>query len=254
MAQSQRKNLLFSNIFDCFPVNVRNAVYAKAEYRDYAKGEWVFRTGEQGTFIAGVVSGRLRMGIKSLEGKEMLITMVNRGEIFGEMSILDDMPRAVDVFAETECRLMIIKRDDFIPLLKTYPEAILSLIRVTCHRMRRYLYIMELIALQSVPVRLAEYLLRLAEDYGIEHNGNVVIRSGMNQAAIGQHIAVSREGVNKQLHIFADKGLLSLKGNEITLHDIDGLKKFISYFGSGATDAGTDNVTPNRRPRRTKAK
>src|SRR6185437_8398882 len=115
----------------------------KAEYREFRKGEYVYKIDEDGQFMAGVASGRLRMSIKSLEGKEMLVTMINRGELFGEMSILDELPRAVDVQAETECRLIMIRRDDFLPLLRHCPDAMLGLIRITCFRMRRYLQIME---------------------------------------------------------------------------------------------------------------
>jgi CRP/FNR family cyclic AMP-dependent transcriptional regulator len=231
MPLSPRKFLQYSQVFELLPLNMRNAIYAGAEYRDFRQGEYIFRVGDNGTFMAGLLSGRLRMGIRSLEGKEMLITMVERGELFGEMSILDDMPRAVDVIAETDCRLIIIKREDFLPALRASPDAMLGLIRITCYRMRLYLQIMELIALQSLPVRLGRYLLRLARDYGTEEGGNIVITARLSQAEIGQQLASSRESINKQLHDFAAKGLLSLSGSTIVLNDIDGLKKAITYIG-----------------------
>jgi CRP-like cAMP-binding protein len=230
MSTAPRKLLQYSEILELFPLNIRNTIYAKAEYKEYRKGEYVFKIGDDGQFMSGVVEGRLRMGVTSLEGKEMLVTMVNRGEVFGEMSILDDLPRAVDVQAETDCRLLMLKREDILPILRTNPDAMHALIRVTCFRMRRYLQIMELIALQALPARLGRYLLRLAQDYGVEKEGKVVIRANMSQAAIGQHVAVSRESVNKQLHDFADKGLLSLNGNDIVLNDIERLKKLIVCF------------------------
>ncbi|MGE3623435.1 MAG: Crp/Fnr family transcriptional regulator [Bdellovibrionales bacterium] len=231
MTHAPREFLQYSQILEHFPLQIRNTIYAKAEYKDFKPGDCVFKIGDEGNFMAGVMSGRLRMSVKSLEGKEMLVTMVNRGEVFGEMSILDGMPRAVNVVAETDCTLLVVRRDDFIPLLRMCPEAMLGLIRITCYRMRRYLHIMELIALQNLPVRLGHYLLRLAHDYGVEKDGKIVISPNMSQAAIGQHIAISREGVNKQLRDFADKGLLSLDGNDIILHDIEALKKFIAPSG-----------------------
>jgi CRP/FNR family cyclic AMP-dependent transcriptional regulator len=231
MHSAPRKFLQYNQVFEHFPLNIRNAIYAKAEYKQFRPGDYVFKVGDDGQFMAGVMSGRLRMSMKSLEGKEMLITMVNRGELFGEMSILDEMPRAVDVIAETDCTLIVIKHDDFIPLLRASPDAMLALIRVTCYRMRRYLHVMELIALQSLPVRLGHYLLRLAHDYGTEKDGKIVISANMSQATIGQHVAISRESVNKQLHDFAEKGLLSLSGSDIVLNDVEGLKKAIANSG-----------------------
>ncbi|MDR3450828.1 MAG: Crp/Fnr family transcriptional regulator [Alphaproteobacteria bacterium] len=231
MRASSRKFLQYGKIFELFPLALRNTIYAKAEYREIHPGDYVFRVGEEGPFMACLASGRLRMSVTSREGKELLITMVEKGELVGEMSILDDKPRAVDVMAETDCTLMIVKRDDFLPILRTCPDAMIALIRITCYRMRRYLHTMELIALQDLPVRLGRYLWRLALDYGVEKDGEIVIAARLSQAEIGKQLAVSRESVNKQLHHFASLGLLSLKGTTITLHDVEGLKRAIAYVG-----------------------
>jgi len=229
-----RKFLQYKEVFELFPLNHRNAIYAGAKYLDVAQGEYIFKAGDDGQFMAGVISGRLRMSVKSHEGKEMLVTMVDKGELCGEMSILDGLPRAVDVTAETDCALIIINRDDFLPLLRLCPDAMLSLIRITCHRMRLYLKTMELIGLQNLPVRLGMHLLQLAEDYGTEREGKMVIAAHMNQTVIGQQLAVSRESINKQLHDFSDKGFLCLDGSDIILTDIEGLKKAITFSGARA--------------------
>ena len=177
--------------------------------------------------MAGVMSGRLRMSVRSREGKEMLVTMVERGELVGEMSVLDSQPRAVDVITETDCMLMIIKRDDFIPVLQSSPDAMMGLLKMTCHRMRLYLRTMELISLQNLPVRLARYLIRLSRDYGTEGDGKIVISAGLSQNDIAHQLACSRESINKQFSAFAEKGFLALQGNDIVLLDIDGLKRAI---------------------------
>jgi len=230
MSGPPRKALQYSEIFELFPVHVRNAIYSTAIHKEYQPGEYIFKIGDEEKFMACVVNGRLRMGIGPLKGKEMIVTMVERGELFGEMSILDDMPRAVDVVAETDCTLMIIKREDFLPMLRTNPDAMLALVRITCYRMRLYLQTMEMIALQNLTVRLSRYLLQLAQDYGKQEDGKTVIKARLSQTEMGQQLAASRESINKQLHEFVEKGLLSLHGSDIVLLDIERLKQAATYM------------------------
>lgn len=235
MSTSPRKLLQYNDLFEQFPPQVRQAFYAKARPQPYKAGEYVFRNGDEGPYyMAAVMSGRLRMSVHSLEGKEMLITMVERGEIFGEMSVFDNSPRAVDVVAETDCTCLIIMRDDFIPLVSAYPDVLLGIMKMMCHRMRLYAHTLELIALQNLPGRFARYLLRLAKDYGVEQDGKIRIQAGLSQADIGQQLATTRESINKQLKIFVTRGYIAVDGDVITLLDIPGLKEIAPETGADA--------------------
>lgn len=229
MPLAPRKFLQYKEILELFPAPVRKSIYEKAIYKSFKRHEIIFRRGDEGFFLAGVMSGRLRMFVSSLEGKEMLITMIERGEIFGEMSVIDGMPRAVDVVAEADSTLLMIARDDVLPLLQAYPDAMLGLMKLICYRMRLYVHTMELIALQSLPVRLVRYMLRLAREYGAEQvDGKLCIAAGLSQMEMGQQLAISRESINKQLNVFAEKGYVALEDDKIILLDVEGLKRMIT--------------------------
>ena len=174
-----------------------------------------------------VMHGRLRLSLSSPEGKDILVTMIERGEMVGEMSVIDNMPRATDLIAETDSTLMIIQRDDFIPILLSSPEAMLGMMRTDCHRRRRYLNTIELMALQSAPIKVARYLLRLAHDYGAEKDGSIYINANLSQIDMARQLACSRESVNKQLSSLVDKGLVQIESDVIVLKDIEGLKRVI---------------------------
>jgi len=211
-----------------FSLDLRNKIFAGAIYKDLKPNTYVMRQGEEGDFMACVMSGRLRMSITCREGREMLVTMVERGELFGEMSILDGQPRALDVITETECTLMIIKKDDFIPILRSSPDAMMGLLNMTCYRMRLYLKTLELVSLQNLPVRLGRYLIRLATDYGKEVEGRLVISARLSQMDMAHQLACSRESINKQMSVFAEMNLLAMENENIILLDIEGLKRAIA--------------------------
>ncbi|MDD5586208.1 MAG: Crp/Fnr family transcriptional regulator [Alphaproteobacteria bacterium] len=222
-----RKALQYNNVLEQFPPRLRNEIYAKAKYQDFKRGAFVYRRGDQNYFMAGVMSGRLRLSLSSPEGKEILVTMVERGEMIGEMSVIDELPRATNLVAETDSTLIIIHRDDFIPLLLSSPEAMMNMMLTDCHRRRRYINTIELMALQSAPIKVANYLLRLARDYGAEQDGKVHVHARLSQIDMAHQLACSRESVNKQLAALVEKCLVSLEGDIIVLNDVEGLKRIV---------------------------
>ena len=224
MIATPRRQLQYNHVFELFPVGLRNQLFAGAEYRTYYRDQVLFNRGDEGTFMAAVMSGRFRMMLKSPDQKEFLITMIERGELVGEMSILDSGPRAVDVICEIDSTVMIIKRDDFLPVLRSNADAMMGLLRLTCHRMRSYLQTMEMVALEGLPARMARYLLQLAQDYGNPVENGVFISSNLSQMDIAQQLACTRESVNKQLANFVAKKMIVLQDHGILLLDPDSLR------------------------------
>lgn len=228
MPLPSRSFLQHSILFECFPPSVRNAIYANSEYRSYKKGDYVFHDGDEGPYFMGaVMSGRLRIEIRTREGKSLIVCMVEKGEIFGELSVFDELPRVVDMIVEEDSTIMIIKREDFLPHLMNCPEAILNLFKVSCRRRRMYVRMIELLALQTVKQKLARYLLQSVQDYGTVKGNATVINSRLSQADIGAQLGITRESVNKNLNAFAEQGLLVFDNETITLLDIRGLKDAI---------------------------
>jgi CRP-like cAMP-binding protein len=222
--QNLADRLQYDEFFSLFSTPIRAEILSKAVYKTYAAGETVYYRGDQEVFMGVVMQGRLRMSMNASDGRGMLIGLVEDGEVFGETSLLDGLPRTTTAEADTETRLMIIKREDFIPALQAQPEAMLGVIKMLCHRLRIYLDTIDMIALRNLTRRLARHLLRLASEYGVEEGGHIIIRAGLNQTALGQQLAASRESINKQLKDFAAQNLISAKGSEITLIDVEGLE------------------------------
>ena len=224
---SPRKALQYNHVLELFPLHVRNQLYAKSKYQDVKRDDYVYRRKEEGSFLVGVMSGRLRLSLSSPEGKEILVTMIERGEMVGEMSVIDDLPRATDLIADADSTLIIIQREDFIPALLSCPEAMLRMMRTDCNRRRRYLHTIELMSLQSAPIKVARYLLRLARDYGVEKDNSVSINARLSQIDMARQLACSRESVNKQLASLVEQGLVTLDGDVIVLNDLEAFKRIV---------------------------
>jgi CRP/FNR family transcriptional regulator, cyclic AMP receptor protein len=227
--------LHYLELFELFPASARSALFNKAIAKSCKAGEIIYRRGDEGSYLGAIMSGRVRVSTHSAEGRGILFAMVEKGEVFGETALIDGLPRAYDASAESDCTFLMIRREDFLPILCAQPDAMLSVIRMLCHRLRAHTETLELIALQNMPGRLAHHLLRLAQHYGVEENGKIVIRAGLNQIDLAQQLAASRESVNRQLKIFAAKNWLSQHDDAIILQDVENLEKIANPF-SAAVD------------------
>jgi CRP-like cAMP-binding protein len=218
-------HLQHNEFFGLFPSHVRTQLMNKAETRLYKAGKIIFKRGEEGPWMAAILAGRVRISLESHD-KKMLLSMFERGEIFGERALLDGLPRGADAFAEEDTTLLIIKRDEIVPLLHQYPDTMFSFIKILCNRLLRYTDTMELYTLESLPTRLASYLLFLASTHGQDIDGKRVIRAGLNQSDLAQKLAASRESINRQLKAFETQGFIHLRGHEITLLEPTKLEQF----------------------------
>ncbi len=222
---NQFDRLIYDEWFGLFPYHIRMQLNSKAEVRTYKAGDPLFQKGEDGAWLAVVNTGRVRISLNSFDGREMLISMVERNELCGERSVFDGRPRSGDAFAEEDTTCLIFKREDLLPAMYSCPETMMYVIRILSNRVVRYLNTMELYAMQSMPTRLANFLVFLGQKYGREEKGRLSLSINLSQTDLSQQIASSRESINRQMKIFAEQGLIALEGGEIVITDIERLKK-----------------------------
>ena len=69
--------------------------------RRYRKGETIFVTGDPGTSLCVIESGRVKLALLSVEGREVILDLLGPGDVFGELALLDGEPRSADAVAVT---------------------------------------------------------------------------------------------------------------------------------------------------------
>jgi CRP/FNR family transcriptional regulator, cyclic AMP receptor protein len=178
-----------------------------------ARGTAVFRKGDEGTGLVAVVSGRIKIVTQTLEGKEAVLNLINPGEVFGEIALLDGRPRTADAIALSDCEVLVLERRDFIPFLRDNPDVGLHLMAVLCHRLRRTTEQVEDVMFLDLPARLAKVIQRFV----VDPQGRLQI----TQRELGQMIGVSRESTNKELRRWQRKGWISLEKNGLIVRRPD---------------------------------
>ena len=172
-------------------------IAAYATTRHVARGETIFMKGDAGASLFAVCSGMVEVLVPSAEGKNAVINLINEGEIFGEIALLDGRPRTADALAFTDCTLMVLERRDFLPLLREQPEIAVKLLEILCARIRRTTEQVEEMMFLDLESRLAKALLRLEKSSQTPH------RISITQRALSEIVGVSREETNKQLQLWS---------------------------------------------------
>lgn len=188
-------------------------------------GTTIFLKGDPGTSLFAVCAGTVKISNQSLDGKGAVFNLINAGEIFGEIALLDGQPRTAEALALSACELMVIDRRDFIPLVKSQPEIALRLIEVLCARLRRTSEQVEDVIFLDLPARLAKTLLWLAQRSKASSQGRKV---QITQREIGQIIGMSRESTNKQLREWEERKWVRLERGGIVVLAPDRLAEVAS--------------------------
>jgi len=184
------------------------------------RGTNIFAKGDPGTSLCAIGAGTVRISVPSVEGKDAVFNVLGKGEIFGEIALLDGHPRTADATAVTDCELFVIERRDFLPLMREEPEIALKIIEILCSKLRRTTEQAEEVMFLDLPSRLAKALLRLVDG---ETAGMQERKVTITQKDLGNIIGMSRESTNKQLRIWADKKLVRLERNAVVILAIDSL-------------------------------
>jgi CRP/FNR family transcriptional regulator, cyclic AMP receptor protein len=193
----------------------------------YAAGEEIFTKGSPGQSMMAVLQGTVRISSISLTGKEIVLNLVNAGEIFGEIAVLDGGERSGDATAVTDCQLLVLSRRDLMPFLENHADICLMLIKILCQRLRRTSEQVEDVLFRHLESRIAKALLQLAERPDRRDVGGRALDLHLSQRELGNIVGSSRESVNKQLQIWHRAGLIDLAKGAIVIRDAAAIQQLV---------------------------
>ncbi len=211
---------------DCFlfqglGAEERAELVTKAHIRRFAAGESIFHMGSPGSSMMAVLSGEVRISISSPEGKELLLAILQPGEVFGEIALLDGKERSADAKAHSACTLAILERREVLAFFERHPHAWPRIVEVLCDRFRENTQHVAEVALMHLPGRLAKALLRMDADRRT--------RSGaLSQRELGNMVGAARETVNKCLNEWQRRGIIRIEDNAVAILDRAALEQLSS--------------------------
>jgi CRP-like cAMP-binding protein len=218
-----------TRIFAGLPKKDLESLHAITGTRKLRAREVLFRKGDDGATLYGVMRGRLRVYAAN-DAKEVTFRFLDPGEVFGEIALLDSQPRSATIAAIEPSELLTLHRRDLIPFLESHPKIAIQMATALAQQMRSLSDEVEDAKLLTIPGRLAKKLLALAQGYGKEvTGGGTRIDLKLPQHQLGEMVGATRESVNKQMRAWMDANVIKVERGYITVLDEDALEDTAGY-------------------------
>jgi CRP/FNR family transcriptional regulator, cyclic AMP receptor protein len=176
-------------------------LFASATLVRLAAGNTLFLAGDSDDDCYRIEGGLLKVTMVSHSGDERILAFVGRGDIVGELSIIDGLPRSASVVAVRDATLSCLSRTAFETFAEKHPELYKSLVGLLAKRLRETNTVVAAGSFLSLKGRVARTMLELAEHFGQEvGSGRIEIRQKISQNDLAAMAGVARENVTRILN------------------------------------------------------
>lgn len=189
------------------------------------RGDVLFSEGEPGDRLYVIISGKVKLGMKSSDGRENLLAVLGPQQMFGELSFFDPGLRNSTATAVTDAALLELGHEDLEPWLTGRPEVARHLLAALAARLRRTNEAVGDLVFSDVPGRVAKALGDLARRFGEKRSDGIHVAHDLTQEELAQLVGASRETVNKALADFAARGWVRLEARALVILDEDRLSR-----------------------------
>jgi len=193
----------------------------------YHKDNLILIEEEIGSTLFIILNGRVKISRITDDGREVILAILSEGDFFGEMALLDGQTRSANVTAIEDSELMVLRREDFLQMLRDYPQIAINLLKELAQRIRKSDEHIKSLSLQDATGRVANTLLRIAEDSGVYRHGQVEISELPLQQDLANMAGTSRETISRVIKSLMVQGYLKKEKGKIIILDYE---KFKSVF------------------------
>ena len=189
------------------------------------RGEVLFNEGDSGDRLYILLTGKVKLGHTSVDGRENLLAVLGPGEVVGELTLFDPGPRSTTATAVATTELLALEHNQLMGFIDSHPTLAKDMLRALAVRLRRTNIALADLVFSDVPGRVAKALLDLAERFGAPTEDGIHVPHDLTQEELAQLVGASRETINKSLAEFVSRGWIRLEGRAVTLIDVERLKR-----------------------------
>lgn len=213
----------FKLTFKDVPDQDIEALFTDNVIKFYKKGEYIYN---EGTRIKGcyfLFSGIVKIFQTGIAGKDQIIRFGKEGDIFGFRSVIRNESACTSVETLSDCVLCYIPNTSLMHMITHSPGFAYEMMQIACKELGDANRYIREIAQKSVKARLAEILLLIASDFGVETDGT--LKLNITREDLSNFVGTATETLIRLLSDLKNEGLVEAKGRKIKLLDRDKLKR-----------------------------
>ena len=211
-------------LFQDLPGDVMARLADSVQINEVRRRQVIYLPGDPGRSVFFVNGGRVKISKVTRDGKELTLAYRGPGELFGELSLIDGGPREEMAEAMENALVSEMERTEFERLIQAHAIIGYRLTRALCGRRRDVENKIENLVFKDVNAKLAELLLRLAADFGVEDSRGTLVALKITHQEMANLIGSTRETVSLTLSQFKRKGLIRTDGRKVIIADHEGLR------------------------------
>jgi CRP-like cAMP-binding protein len=211
--------------FSALPPDCRERLLNAAVLRPMQAGEALFRQGDANAGLYCVVAGSVRIGTQPQPEREMLLSVLEPPQWFGEIACLDGGPRTHDAVARTAATLLLVPLPALERLAADDPRWWRFLGQLLAEKVRALFSGLEELGGLPAPARVARRLLAMAQGHGMLAPGLAQRMVAVNQQQLGAMLSLTRQTVSEVLREFEARGLVKRRYGAIELLDWAALER-----------------------------
>jgi len=216
------QQLLASSFFANLTPDLMEKVLQACSEISLAQGDVLNHRGDNGLACFGVYKGQLKAFSHEISGKEMTLAVLTPGMWFGEISLIDQLPRTHGTIATEDSVLLKMPKEAFDLAVAEQPAIAMDISRHLCHRLRLAFTAVEESTLLTLDQRLAKKLLYLAPlQAGLTVTPSCI---QVSQQEIAYMLGVSRQSISKWLTAWAKDSIIALSYNGFTIQNREKLQ------------------------------
>lgn len=190
----------------------------------FDRGRTIFQQGEQGESLFVIAEGLVKVWVSSGDGGEMVLATLRTPDAFGELSAVDGRPRSASATALEPTTLVALDRATLLDAVHRHPGVADSMMRALGGLARRITEQTSDLVFLDLGGRLAKALAALADRDGRAEGDAIVLTLPLTQTELAEMVGGSRQSVNHILRTFEDRGFLEIRGREVVISDLEGLR------------------------------
>ncbi len=214
-----------SSFFRGLPATVVESALAHVVTRQHPANRVILLENDWGTSVYFILSGWVKIRTYNIDGKEVTLNIIGRGELFGEMAPLEEVPRSTDVITLTPTVVANLPATDFVNLVNTEPQAGIRLAKLMARRLRQLNRRLRLREADST-ARVADILLFLADGQGKQGAGGIEIPN-LPHRELSSLSGMARETVTRVLGKLERKGIIKRENDVLCIVDVRALENLL---------------------------